>query len=283
MQFVVCGGFVIKEDVAQQARVVSDVGSLFNQTQGVFGRQTVGFVVPNPLKIAAQGGISAVYRTRGVKSDRRTDRTGVGVILGGVDQFTGEVGLQLALDQFGRSIQTGAVAGEFRTAQNTGFVVPSQAQAVREVFDAAGERNVHVLHHARLVDHVLPIGARSAVRRDDGIEGARTVAVYLGPTRRGGQTRDLRLGAVGVDGIGKLVGIQYIDLVAVVAHRINHVQISIECFAGSTFLGGHEDDAIRSARTVDGRGRGVLQNGKAFNIRRVDQAQAVCWETVNDY
>ena len=101
VQFVVCGGFVIKDDVAQQARVVPNVRALFNQTQGVFRGQRVGFVVPNPLEVAAQGSISAVNGPSGVKSDRRTDGAGVGVILGGVDQFTGEVGFQFALDQFG--------------------------------------------------------------------------------------------------------------------------------------------------------------------------------------
>ena len=45
--------------------------------------------------------------------------------------------------------------------------------------------------------------------------------------------------------------------------------------AGFTALGGHQDDAVRSAGTVDGGGSRVLQDGQALDIVRVDGGDGV--------
>ena len=99
------------------------------------------------------------------------------------------------------------------------------------------------------------------------VVGVGTVAVLLDHLRRVG------LGAHGhVVVFGIFIGVCQVGQFRGLAHAYRTV-VGDACLAFLTLLGGDQDDAVGSARTVDGSGRGVLQHGDVVNVCRGQVAQ----------
>ncbi len=84
----------------------------------------------------------------------------------------------------------------------------------------------------------------------------------------------LGVGALGGDGIDKLVA----------AHHVHHAGARLQAvgrreghlrFAAATLLGRDDDDAVRGARTIYSRRRGILEHRHALDVVGVDQTEEI--------
>ena len=81
-------------------------------------------------------------------------------------------------------------------------------------------------------------------------------------------------GALGVDGIDKLVAAHHVDHARTGLQAVGGAEIDAQLSFG-TFFRGDDDDTIGSTRTIDGRGGSVFEYSHALDVVWVDQAQEV--------
>ena len=153
---------------------------------------------------------------------------------------------------------------------NTIHVEQRSANVVVRVVGAAGKIDVVVLLVARARAHREPIGVHALleVRK---LGGGQYLVARL--RRRGARTHALEV----------------VELLRV--HERRHVRDVLRAhvagvrqprLAGKAFARRHENDAVRSARAVDGRGGGVLQHLHRRDVVRVQLRQAaVVWNAVH--
>ena len=78
------------------------------------------------------------------------------------------------------------------------------------------------------------------------------------------------------DGLLHLLGVKHVHVLA--HHAQGMLVVHVEVRGGRALvalLGGDYDNAVGCARTVDGGGGGVLEDGEALDVVRVDGRQGV--------
>ena len=124
------------------------------------------------------------------------------------------------------------------------------------VVDVADQADVVVMRNGGAEDQILPVGVLVAEHRLYLVARGRTCGIHLvdvGAELAGGHHGQL----VGVGLDAHAAAVRYAGRVA------------------APLLGGDEDDAVRSTRTVDGRRRSVLEHGEGFDVVGVDRLQRV--------
>ncbi len=161
----------------------------------------------------------------------------------------------MVLEELGRQVEVDGHTLVVRRFERTAVVGVTDRCAVRQLVlkRRTVDRHVVVGGDADLVDEVLPIGVGRAEERRR----------LVGQVGIGAENVLLELG-----------GVHHLHGLVVMLDRDAAV-VGDAGLAALAFLGGDEDDAVRCARTVDGRGRSVLQNGERSDVVGVDHRQSV--------
>ena len=83
------------------------------------------------------------------------------------------------------------------------------------------------------------------------------------------------LAIVVLDELAILVSVHHVELLRDGADGERAVVSHLRSLVLAALLGGDDDDTVRTAATVDGRGRGVFQDGERLDVVRIDQRQRV--------
>ena len=167
------------------------------------------------------------------------------------DQF------QVIVEQRGREREASRVPGHVVGAQNAVLVAVAERQAVRqEAAQLAGYTYIIVGAEGLSVDHVVPIGVDIGVeQRLLGVRPLRVhQVVHLSAAHHGGRPGPVR-------------------------HRVGRGEADAGAARCGPFLGRDEDDAIGSARSVDGGGGRILEDCHVLDVVRIDQRQEVAAAT----
>ena len=154
---------------------------------------------------------------------------------------------RVEVDSCGRTLELGSL-------QDTLLVGEAGRNAVREILKGAGDRDIMVMADGGAVDLALPIGIGSA-------KGIDRSLVHTG----------VEIG----DEAAELVPIH--DLDGLLAHAGGDSTIvgDLGSLVGAALLGRDDDDAVGTARSIDGGSGGVLQDVEALDIGRVDHRKEV--------
>ena len=215
-----------------------------------------GLTVLRPLVVAAKvvvHGVVALDGLRGVHVDRSVDGFSIGIARLGQHILGTHVHLEVILEEGRVEVQTGRIALEVGGFQNTLLSRVTQTEAVRHRADTTGKRHVVVVGHSRTIDLVLPVGVGSA----QSLVG---------------------IGAFAIVGLHKLtegIAVHHVDGLVLLAHGDVAVVGHLGLHAGTALLGGDDNDTVRTAAAIDGRGRSVLEHSETFDVGRVDHRERI--------
>ena len=213
---------------------------------------SVGGRVVDRAVVVAEVGVD-----RGVEEGSRTHHAARSVALRRDDALGVEVDREVLVEEVGREAQVERPAFVFRRFERTLLVgVAHRCTVGHAVVDVADQADVVVMRNGGAEDQILPVGVLVAEHRLYLVARGRTCGIHLvdvGAELAGGHHGQL----VGVGLDAHAAAVRYAGRVA------------------APLLGGDEDDAVRSTRTVDGRRRSVLEHGEGFDVVGVDRLQRV--------
>ena len=225
----------------------------------------------------------AVRIDRRVRNRRRAHRIGVeivvhvgihaaGFVLAGVlrrkrkaqlGRF-GDVDVDVRTEAEAVEVHLGVVIIVVGHVEHTALRIVGTAHVVADVLVTARRADIHAAGHRQvLVDGVHPVHVRIEV----GIGAAQVHLLLIVVDRL---DRTLLVGGDFVVVVDPLLGIGHLgDL-----HRLREAELGLDADLGGPFrtaLGGDEHDTVRTAHTVERRGRSVLQNRKRRNVVHVHE------------
>ena len=182
---------------------------------------------------------------------------GVTVAVLGVHELGVEVHGQVVVKQRRVEVDSSRVALEARGLEDTLLVGVTHRHAIRQVAaHRAGHHHVVVVADGFAEDFVLPVGVVFAqCLQGFGLAGVALVEVFHESSI--------------------LIAVHHVDGFLLHAQRHATVVRHAGLLAAAAFLGGDDDDTVRTAATVDGRCRSVFQHVEALDILRVDNTQSV--------
>ena len=162
-----------------------------------------------------------------------------------------EVHAEVVVEEGRREIDGGSETFKAAGLERTFIVGVAEADAIGQEAQAAVDGEIVVVADGSLVDFVLPVGVGSAKR-----QGGCAAEAFLHHLTEFVAAEDVKLLGKRSDADTTVVG----DLRTAVL---------------AAFLGGDDDDTVGSARTVDGSGGSILQDGEAGDVFRIDHCQGV--------
>ena len=128
------------------------------------------------------------------------------------------------------------------------------------------------MSHSTLVDLVLPLGVGGqGIVGNHHVACAANLVVALGSC----QTLALVVRAVFINGRNKFFGGQYVHAVAIGPHRGYGTQLHLQWGVLQAFFGRDQYYAVGRTRTINGRGRRVLEHREALDVVGVNKTQAL--------
>ena len=221
-----------------------------------------GSLSPLPVVVEiVKAGIARVNGLRGVEAHGCADGVGVGVAVVRIHELTVDVERQVVVEQRGAEVDAGGGTLEVGGLQDTVLIGEACADAVRHVLQAARHRNIMVGRDGRVVDLLLPVGIGST-------EEVLAGRSHILPANGLAGIELLHEGAV-------LVAVKHVDVLGNGGHRHVAVVAHLGRRALAALLRGDDDDTVGAAATIDGGGRGILQDGEALDVVRVDHGEGV--------
>ena len=164
-----------------------------------------------------------------------------------------EVQRQVVVEQ--RRVQVNGCrhALEVGAFQRTLLVGITQRDAVGKFLERARQRDVVVMRDGRAVNLLLPVGVGST----EHLVGIALLAPDV------------------LDEVAILCGIHHVERVLVGADGHATGVRHLHALTPATFLRCDNDDTVRTAATVDGRGRGILQHVEGLDVLRVNGCEKV--------
>ena len=212
----------------------------------------VGSRVVDRTVLVAEVGVD-----RGIEESRHPHHSARSVPLRSDDALGVEIDGEMFVEEVGRKAQVERSALVFRRFERTLLIGVAHRRAIgHAVVDIADQADVVVVRNGGAENQILPVGILIAEHRLHLVAGRRPCGVDL------------------------------IDVVAELAGRHDGQLVGIGLYAHAAavrytgriavpLLGGNEDDAVRSTRTVDGRRRSVLEHGERFDVVGVDRLQRI--------
>ena len=217
------------------------------------GRVVQGCTVVGPGEVAAEvfetGSLDWLGR---VETSGLTHGCSVGIVRIGIHELGIGCHGEVVVEELGVEVQAGCCTLEGRGLQDTFLVGIACREAVGNALQTARDGHVVVVTDGVLIDLILPVG--------------RSIA------HEGGSLRISTV--IGGDEFAILVCIHHIHTVGSGAEAYTTVVADLRLTA-RTFLGGNDDDAVRTTATIDGGGRCVLQHGEGLDVGRVHHRKAV--------
>ena len=254
---------IVQLHVTQRTPRVVAVGIVVELRQGVDAVVGTYLTAHVPVPVAVEElfvdaavGIAEVGFLRRGEGDGAAHGSRVGIVGLVVDTLGVDVHAQVVIEEFGshayREVGTLVVAH----LQRSLVVGVAHAHPVGELaFHIAIDTQVLVGREGRAIDEVLPVGIGRTHERLYGL-----------------QTAGAGIGAAHVVAI--LVARHHVECRAVLFQTVAGVVAHLHVVAGA-LLGGDDNHTVRSARTVDGGGRSILQYRIGVDVVGVDRCQRV--------
>ena len=166
-----------------------------------------------------------------------------------------EVNLQAIVEGGLVDVHTAVVALQSGVLDDTVLVGIAQRSTIAGALRTVHQRYVVALREAYAHQFVLPVGVGTTILEGDlvgGIEGLVDVA----------------------EGAAIFLSVQYVEFLGIEAPA--QVQAVVELLhALLALLGGDDDDAVGTTRTIDSGGRSILQYVDALDILRVNHRKGI--------
>ena len=202
------------------------------------------------LVVSAISGIVGVDRQGGVEGGGSPDGTAVVEAVLIISTLDVECELQMVLEKRGVEHHVAGPSLGVVLAHESVLTVESCRHTEGQEPRSAREAQIVVGAEGGAIDLVVPVGI--VVAKQSPLCG----------------------GALGVDGIDKLVAAHHVDHARTGLQAVGGAEIDAQLSLG-TFFRGDDDDTVGSTRTIDGRGGSVFEYGHALDVVGVDQAQEV--------
>ena len=204
-------------------------------------------------EVVALGASVIVNVLRGVEAQSVANGSIVGIIRFGKHTLGVEVHRQVVVEKRGIEVQSCRNTLEIGSFKDTLLSRIAHRHAVRQVLNRTLHGHVMVVAHGRTINFFLPIGVSSA----QCLCGIAACSVSLR------------------DEIAIFVAVHQFERVALNANGYATVIAHLRSHALATFLRGDDDNTIRTARTVDSRGRSIFQDVERLDVLGVNHRQGV--------
>ena len=204
------------------------------------------------LIVAQERVVARIDWSARIVSCTAPDGVGVGETGVAVGLLEVDIEFQVVVEQCGRQRKAAGVARHIVGLEDAVLIAVAERQAVGQHAELAGDAQIVVGTESGLEDFVVPVGVNIRVEQ-----------------------RLLAVCAIGRNQTDHVVAAYHVGRLGARLQRIGGREGDFRLLAVGALLGRDDDDAVRCTRAVDCGRCGILQDGHALDVVRVDERQEV--------